>query len=700
MMKWGKCISLLGMLFVLSLTCCAKQTGTEASDTVPENIQIQHVDWAQGFKVGAVTEGGEYHLCDYTDMMSVPEDDRSTQSDIVYIGKGQSSDFYMTYPKLSEEDSEELPEHIYIVTTDEQGNKVKETDIYFELDALGEICRPVGLWVDDAGRFFTLRIESYILSVYAFDNNGKGICSFDKMSREDIICRPVQDNTGRLFLPVIDKSKKNTRLLYLNNENQWSELAIIEGETIEHWYAMYENVMYYGDSGKLIRWDVFTGKRESVLSLTENGLSSPENISISFGDDGEVYLRYNGIINADYMVRLASGEMKEEILTVGATWQYDTAPAAIREAEFFARNNGVRSEVMQEPSRLLIDMVNGKGPDILLVSHEELVELQENEALLDLREVISEEQIQAFIPQAIDAGTVDGVFCGLPEGFSLNTMFVRGDTWDKDGWTLDDALAMQRSLRDKSVFETDAQNMVIDWLSIGIVRDLEQRKSRFVDWENGVSRFEEEGFHKYLEEIKQLGENIEREQSNFCGDLTQVMEKEIFAVEKGDGPYGYVSLMNHYSGELKALGYPAEDRKGNYLTARSLLVVNARVSEEKKELIRGYIEHLLSPRVQLELSMDNVSIIDGFFCDHVFFDEDAESYYWEYQGLRSDLYVKKLYVEDFEKILESATVTIGDRNIINILGEELGPYLSGDRSALDVTRKIDNRVQLYLDENY
>ena len=158
--------------------------------------------------------------------------------------------------------------------------------------------------------------------------------------------------------------------------------------------------------------------------------------------------------------------------------------------------------------------------------------------------------------------------------------------------------------------------------------------------------------------------------------------------------------MDNYSGELKALGYPAEDRKGNYLTARSLLVVNAKVSEEKKELIRGYIEHLLSPRVQLELSMDSVSIIDGFFCDHVYFDEDVESYYWEYQGLRSDLYVEKLYVEDYEKILENATVTIGDRNIINILGEELGPYLSGDRSALDVTRKIDNRVQLYLDENY
>ena len=99
MMKWGKCISLLGMLFVLSLFGCTKQTGTEASDTAPENIKIQHVDWAQGFKVSAVTEGGAYHLCGYTDMTSVPKDDRSTQSDIIYIGKGQTSDFYMTYPK-------------------------------------------------------------------------------------------------------------------------------------------------------------------------------------------------------------------------------------------------------------------------------------------------------------------------------------------------------------------------------------------------------------------------------------------------------------------------------------------------------------------------------------------------------------------------------------------------------------------------
>lgn len=757
-----KYLTILFFLWItLCLSGCGKETGTKKQVTASEALTIQRVDWSQGFQVGAVTEGEEYHFCDYRNMAGnykgegrfrsysggmgaknafhgmidfelyetsekrlyyvheftgsgedkrmtmISRDDWSTQDGMVYFGEGESSWFFMTYPQSDVESVEETPEHIYVVTTDKEGNKTKETDIYPELDALGGACHPVGLWVDNAGRFYTLQKEREILSVYVFDKDGEGICAYDKKSERDTICMPIRDNIGRLLLPVIDESKKVTQLLYLNEDNQWSELVTIEDEAIEHWYAMYENMIYYGASGKLIQWDVLTGKRESVLNLTENELSSPGNIEICFEDGKELYLRYSGKINADYIVRMTRETMNEkETLVVGATWNYDTLPIEIREAQFYARNNGVMSEVLKDEgggqgtSRLLIDMVNGKGPDILLVSPKELVELRENGALLDLHEVISEEQIEAFMPQAVTAGTVDGVFCGLPDGFSLETMFVRSDAWDQDGWTLDDALALQRRLKERSVFETDATDMVVDWLSIGIIKDLEQRKSRFVDWEKGISRFEEEGFDKYLDEIRLLGRGINREQSKFYGDLTQVMEEEVFAIERGEGPYGYISLMDNYKGELRALGYPAEDRKGNYLTVGNLLVVNAKVSREKKEIIRGYIEHLLSPGVQLEISSSRVNIINGFFCEHVSFDEKTKKYFWEYQGMQNELHVEKLYVDEYKEILENATVATGERDIINILSEELGPYLNGDRTALEVTRKIDNRIQLYLDEKH
>ena len=57
-------------------------------------------------------------------------------------------------------------------------------------------------------------------------------------------------------------------------------------------------------------------------------------------------------------------------------------------------------------------------------------------------------------------------------------------------------------------------------------------------------------------------------------------------------------------------------------------------------------------------------------------------------------------MEEFNQILEKATPYKGISPIFEIVIEEVVPYFEGQFTALEVTRKIDNRVQLYLDENY
>ena len=116
------------------------------------------------------------------------------------------------------------------------------------------------------------------------------------------------------------------------------------------------------------------------------------------------------------------------------------------------------------------------------------------------------------------------------------------------------------------------------------------------------------------------------------------------------------------------------------------------------------LQYILGEEVQESLSHEALSVIEGQLFDNIQYDEEKEQYFYQKTGYMPT-YLKEnkegvLYLEIYKEIIEKAIPLTGNQDLLNIIAEELQPYFLGDRSALDVTRKIDNRVQLYLDENY
>ena len=165
--------------------------------------------------------------------------------------------------------------------------------------------------------------------------------------------------------------------------------------------------------------------------------------------------------------------------------------------------------------------------------------------------------------------------------------------------------------------------------------------------------------------------------------------------------------MNLFGDNVHALGLPSEDGKGVYLEAGNYLVVNANVSEDKKEDIKGFLLCILNEEVQREISKDSLSVIEGLVYDeledNICYNESTGDYYYEIlDNVRMVIEVAAdgtAYMEDYKELIENAQVlTYEKEEVLSMIGEELQAFFYGERTAIDVTRKIDNRVQLYLDE--
>lgn len=174
------------------------------------------------------------------------------------------------------------------------------------------------------------------------------------------------------------------------------------------------------------------------------------------------------------------------------------------------------------------------------------------------------------------------------------------------------------------------------------------------------------------------------------------------------------------SGEtgMAFLGYPREEGNGIYVNTRALYL-NA--NSECKEGAIAFFEFLLSEEEQLkyvtydvaeQMQEEGLNILVGhskqFPVSLKAYDKivdtelkkDMENLIHTDTGIvQLDILYTDEMLEQFYFILEHAQPSnYYAEAIYNIVAEELAPYFSGDISAQEAAKKLDSRVQLYLDE--
>lgn len=468
---------------------------------------------------------------------------------------------------------------------------------------------------------------------------------------------------------------------------------------------------YYTTMNELVRWNVVTGEREKIFPFTDNGIADKDTKQLVFGEDGTLYLRCISD-DEDWVTELTLEEaVKGEAVSVvdisGDVTYRDIVGEA---AAVFSRKNPQyvleleKKETDEEAyrTRILADVTAGKGPDILLVNREDMKLLYEKGWAADLEEYISTETLWELLPGVIQMGTVEETFVGLAPEVSVRAVFTNRSIWGKDSWTVSDVIGLLEKNKNQNNFMVDFYDEEFSgelMLWNFALWDLET--SLFIDWEKGESNFDREEFIFLLELFKA------------CEEVTLSSSEKSKLLQEGESlalhtPYmwcfkDFVEMADMAGENFYPIGFPSEAGSANYLEEHKMLVINR--NAKNKQAISEFLEYLLSEKAQA--SCIYYSVRKNSLKEESIKKSDYEKDSWTYDGgqgkgklsivSKSDV---KAYVADFNVFLERCKpVPSIPETLENILWEELDVYFAGGRSAEDTAGIIDNRVQLYLDEN-
>lgn len=369
-------------------------------------------------------------------------------------------------------------------------------------------------------------------------------------------------------------------------------------------------------------------------------------------------------------------------------------------------------------NRILAQMTMGKGPDILYVSREDMILLQEKGLLLDISDMISDEVREQLIPGVLELGCTGGELVGLVPEVNFSTMVTSRRTWDQDGWTVEEFI---EQIEEKGDWEylldysggAAGGKYFFNYIIPGQLEPLS-----LLDLQQGTCDFNNEKFLHILEFCKKyasLEQGAEDAFWNRAESIRKLVEGESGAAVTGYyGMYGFCTVMAQYGDECRIVGYPAGEGSGNYVDSYSYgyLVVNA--ATKQQEEIRKYFDLLLNIDNQMDTSgcsvrMDVLSsyrvipnaVVDRGQYSLIHYNpndpEKARYYVIEDNGIKLDA---TSWLEEFLEFVKSCTPEpYCPPQIRNILIEEGSAYFESDKSAEETADIIQRRVQLYLDEN-
>lgn len=316
-----------------------------------------------------------------------------------------------------------------------------------------------------------------------------------------------------------------------------------------------------------------------------------------------------------------------------------------------------------------------------------------------------------FVDGILDVYTFDDTLAGIPETFWLRTAV--GD-WtqleNSAGLSLEELLTIAGRNPDVPLFDGITREELIQYIMLFC-------EEAFIDWDTGRCQFDTDTFRSVLELSRRLPEgNAGNGQRG--GGSGQSEDDTLFTkIRTGQVLFsiGDMTDLNHFQpyqglfGENAAcVGFPTMDgRDGTLLFPRNAFGITA--GSENKEAAWAFIEGILN--------QDTEEYVEEFspLCSSLKKNLNARAERMMQSTLPADKYPTRIYddgwtfqyhrltQEEVNVILDlvkgsSPAFAAEDNPVIQIILEEASGYYSGQRKAADVIKVIQNRVQLYMDE--
>lgn len=559
---------------------------------------------------------------------------------------------------------------------------------------------PGVLTVDGEGNIFA----SSQKSVYCFNRKGKCIRTMDFNNTVIDICA---DGKGGVYVscagvPVV--RMRGGKEEPVNEKVGLSKFArTVTGQLLAH-----NNTKAYLYSEKDDAW-------QELLDFLNMDLLSDDILEWWMGEKESIHLIVKGDNGlGEYLVTAEQRSEEEiitkEVLTIG-TWGY--SEELTRAVVGFNRiNEQYRIEIMDYSEklseydtgggaaaitdRIKLELLSGKGPDLLSLSVIDIGLIAEKGMMEDLGPYLENSDKlsrEDFFDELLKSATFGGKLAYLPDSFEIRTIVgKRSILGEKEAWTLEDiillteehpqALLLAPNVRAKE----DSAEKVIKTMFL-------LNQEQFFCTRDGKDFFDAKAFAVMLNKAKEVYDAKELSGSDLQAAYRngEVLLADTYICSFSD----LSSRQSEFFGRepMQVTGYPTAGEKSGHIIAPQggygimSFCKNKKAAWEFLEYLtmRGP-ESLFTFSSRPDCFEKQMDTMLGYI-KRESTDDDVKAYEDNLQLLR--------------KIVQNAvgTYCLADEEILNMIYEEARQFYLGEKTAETVTDAICDRVKLYLNEN-
>jgi ABC-type glycerol-3-phosphate transport system substrate-binding protein len=696
------------------------------ADTEEEAAAVAEETAAGDLAYHAVLLSDEAPVEDAEDVAEALEEDLGEAAD-EELSEDEIANYDDQVMPISDDDYQE-PEDVYLATKcDMSGNVLQEIDLTEATQEL-DYFYPQYMAQNAAGDLI-IASDSYILCMGA-DGSQKGTISLTNKWVQSmaatgdgtVVIDYYDSDSGELAVCTLEDGDFSSPM-ELTDVSETSSLSLYPGDG---------NTLLVSDGTYLYSVDAATGAATKLLSWLDSDINGSNLTGVVASGEDRVLVLTN-------KWNTRSGEQTYElgiltktpadqlpvrtILTLGAVYLGDTLQDAV--IDFNRKSDTYRITLVDYSSyntdddyqagykQLDLDVISGNCPDIISLESGSAEKYISKGVLADLSAMIEQDDsisMDDLLSGPLQAYTKDGKLYGMPQSFSLYTLIASKTlVGDRTSWTMEEMGDVIDSL------DEDTQVMSY-WTNGNFLTEMTyMNQDHFVDYGTASCSFDSDEFQRLLEVSKKLPTEDE-----LYGDDTEVSvwTDEWQEIQNGNTlmTQDYVSyttavkeLYGLYTEEngFVNIGFPTASGNGAMLGVSGGMAISAK--SQNQEGAWEFIKTMLSDDIQSDGwgFPVTVSAFDEMMAETMeqpyYMDGDEKVYYDDTSYIGDTEYsldpLTQEQLDEFKEYINGATISGNyDSDIIDIITEEAAAYYSGDKSAEEVTKLIQNRVSIYLGE--
>ena len=578
---------------------------------------------------------------------------------------------------------------------------------------------------DAKGNIYLVATDNISLTtVFVLDNDAKLLF---KLEKDGVPIASVTTKEGNVGIVPYDITKINTESLNLElmlidiEAKDWSkDTTQVRLSTI--FANGRQNSFLSGDTAAVSAWN-FNDKGTSethlfdwvdvgitgdsfLLTELENGnllvLVGKQNLSDMSLEYSLAFLDAYGDNEVD----------NRQVLSLAALTVLDMTSAAV--VEFNQKNEDYRIEIkayldsgvydeasiMDAIKRLNADIISGNAPDIVDMNGMSVDVYMAKDLLADLYPYIdSDPELKRsdFFENILEAISIDNKLPYLTGGVLLYTMM--GDSrvlGDKRGINIADFSAI---IDQHPEIEIPLCTPMSDISRDAFLGFILQANLDFIDWETGTCNFDSDEFIGLLELAAKLPE-ISDQNIDLSSISTPSLECSQ-QIAMGDNLAAIETIMTVHqlaaynaalNGTTNIIGLPVRDGEGHVVESATKwgIIAAGKHKDAAWEFIRSAIQ------VETATSSAMLPITRNGFDKRMASAIDGTALY---AFLYADLEITDADLEMMRELMESVTYAAShDQTIIDIVTEESVPFFAGDVTAQQAAEYIQNKMQIYVNE--